>query len=338
MNQVIQYVRRAALLRDGAGMSDGQLLECYVGRREQAAFRALVRRHGPMVWGVCRRVLGNDHDAEDAFQATWVVLVRKAACVVPRHMVANWLYGVAHQTARKARAVAMRRRVREKQVQDMPEPAAKVSECWHDLQALLDQELSGLPDRYRSAMVLCDLEGKSYKEAARELGCPEGTLSARLARGRALLAKRLARRGVTVSGVGLAAVLLQGAAAASVPPAVVSSTSGAASLVGAGPAAAGLISAKANALAQGVVKTMLLTKLKIATAVLLLVAVAGMSAGGLWHRAGAEQAAASPKPAATPAPARDGEKPKAKADDPLVGYVKSLDSLARLMDAVAARL
>src|SRR5262245_28761560 len=107
-SEVLRHLHRAVLLRDGEGLTDGQLLEGFVGRREQAALAALVRRHGPMVWGVCRRVLRNGHDAEDAFQATFLVLVRKAASTVPREMVANWLYGVAHQTALKARATAAR--------------------------------------------------------------------------------------------------------------------------------------------------------------------------------------------------------------------------------------
>src|SRR5262245_42904641 len=109
MSEVLQQLRRAVLLRDGAGLTDGQLLEGYLSRRDEAALAALVRRHGPMVWGVCRRVLRNHHDAEDAFQATFLVLVRKAAAVVPREMVANWLYGVAHRTALKARATTANR-------------------------------------------------------------------------------------------------------------------------------------------------------------------------------------------------------------------------------------
>src|SRR5262249_20126127 len=122
INEVIQHLRGAALLREGADLTDGQLLECFVSRREGAALEVLVRRHGPMVWGVCRRLLRSHHDAEDAFQATFLVLVRKAASVLPRAMVGNWLYGVAHQTARKARATGARRRLRERQVTAMPEP------------------------------------------------------------------------------------------------------------------------------------------------------------------------------------------------------------------------
>src|SRR5216117_4092520 len=111
---VIQHLRRAMLLRDGAGLTDGQLLEDYISLRDEAALAALVWRHGPMVWGVCRRVLGNYHDAEDAFQATFLVLVRKAASITSRELLANWLYGVAHQTGLKARATAVKRKARVK--------------------------------------------------------------------------------------------------------------------------------------------------------------------------------------------------------------------------------
>src|SRR6516162_5198242 len=123
MSEVIQHIRRTVLLRDAARLSDGQLLEDYISRRDEAAFATLVRRHGPMVWGVCRRVLCNHHDAEDAFQATFLVLVRRAGSISSRELLANWLYGVAHQTALKARATAGKRKGREGQVTDMPEPA-----------------------------------------------------------------------------------------------------------------------------------------------------------------------------------------------------------------------
>jgi RNA polymerase sigma factor (sigma-70 family) len=276
LSAFLQHLRRSALRRDETGLTDGQLLDAYIRDREEAAFAALVYRHGPMVWGVCRRVLDNDPDAEDAFQAAFLVLVRKAASIVPRDRIANWLYGVARQTAMKARAMAVRRKAREKQVKDMPEVAG-AEENSHDLLPFLDQELSRLPEKYRSAIVLCDLEGKSYKEAARHLGCPEGTLSARLARGRTLLAKRLARHGLAVS-VGTMAL-------ATVPAAVMSNTIKAATLVAAGQAAtAGVISAPVAALTEGVLKTMLLTKLKIVSAATLTVLLC-LGGGVLMHGA-----------------------------------------------------
>src|SRR5262245_2127529 len=123
INQLSRVIHTLRLPPEGGGLSDGQLLESYVSSRAEAAFAALVHRHGPMVWGVCRRLLHSHQDAEDAFQATFLVLVRKAASVAPKDMVANWLYGMAHQTALKARATTAKRRGREKQVMAMPEPA-----------------------------------------------------------------------------------------------------------------------------------------------------------------------------------------------------------------------
>ncbi|MGH7170647.1 MAG: RNA polymerase sigma factor, partial [Gemmataceae bacterium] len=297
----LDTLRRAALRRDEAGLSDGQLLDAYIRDREEAAFAALVHRHGPMVWGVCRRVLGNERDAEDAFQATFLVLVRKAASVVPRDQIANWLYGVSRKTAVKARAMVVKRKAREKQVKDMPERAAPEQDGGHDLLPLLDQELCRLPEKYRTAIVLCDLEGKSYKEAARQLGCPEGTLAARLARGRAMLAKRLARHGLAATGGVLETVLSQSAPAC-VPASVVSSTIKAASLFAAGQAAAtGAISVTVAALTEGVLKTMLLTKLKIVTAVLLTAVALSGAAGWLYQTQAGEKTPKAETRTAAPA-------------------------------------
>src|SRR6266849_741420 len=139
MSDLIEHIRRSVLQREGASLSDGDQLRCFLRGRDGAAFADLVRRHGPMVWGVCRRLLYNHHDAEDAFQATFLVLLRKAASVQPRQMVANWLHGVALRTALKAKAMATKRRQRESQLPVMPEPAVAEEHTWHDLQPLLDQ-------------------------------------------------------------------------------------------------------------------------------------------------------------------------------------------------------
>src|SRR5579871_1815020 len=167
MSEVISYLRSTVLLHDETRLSDGHLLQDYLCRRHEAALAALVRRHSPMVWGVCRRVLRNYQDAEDAFQATFLVLVRKASSIASPELLANWLYGVAQQTALKARATAAKRRARERQLTNMPEPAATEQILWNDLQPVLDQELGRLPDKYRVAIILCDLEEKTRKEAAR---------------------------------------------------------------------------------------------------------------------------------------------------------------------------
>jgi RNA polymerase sigma factor (sigma-70 family) len=297
MNEVIQHLGRTMLLRDGAGFTDGQLLEAYLSRRDEAALAGLVRRHGPMVWGVCRRVLRNYHDAEDAFQATFLVLVRKAASIASRELLANWLYGVAHQTALKARATAAKRCARERQVTEMPEPAMTEQDLWDDLQPRLDDELSCLPDKHRAVIVLCDLEGKTRKEAARQLGVPEGTVASRMATARRLLAKRLARHGLVVSGGALASAVFQQAASACVPPSVVSCTIKAAAVVAAGPAAAtGAFSVKVAVLTEGVLKAMLLTKLKLASA-LVCVFVLLCGAGILVSHAQVEKSDTSPQQA-----------------------------------------
>jgi RNA polymerase sigma factor (sigma-70 family) len=288
MTGIVEYIRRAVPPRNGAGASDRELLGEYVGRRDEAALSALVSRHGPMVWGVCRRVLGNHHDAEDAFQATFLVLVRKAASIASRDLLANWLYGVAYQTARKARATATKRKSREKQVMDMPDVAAREQDLWDDIQPVLDHELSRLPDAYRAVVILCDLQGKSRKEAARQLRCPEGTVMGRLARARAKLAQRLRQRGVVLSGGALAAVVSH-RALAGVPPTVVSSTVKVASQFG---AAGVVISGQVAALAEGVLKAMLFTKLKVATAIMV-VAIAVAGSGGLLYQTQAAQPTAT---------------------------------------------
>jgi len=271
MSEAIRHLRRTVLLRDGAGLTDGQLLEGFISRREEGALAVLVQRHGPMVWGVCRRVLHNYHDAEDAFQATFLVLVRKAASIMPREMVVNWLHGVAHQTALKARATAAKRKARERQVTEMPDLQTRQDEQLDDLHHLLDRELGRLPEKYRVVLLLCDLEDKTRTQAARQLGVPEGTVAGWLARARVMLAKRLARHGLAVSVGTVAATLLNNAASASVPTPLMMSTIQAATLVAANHAAAGVVSASVAALTEGVLKTMFMTKLKIATAIVVAV-------------------------------------------------------------------
>jgi RNA polymerase sigma factor (sigma-70 family) len=268
VSDFLQRLRRTLQRRAGAERTDGQLLRDFLTRREETAVAALVSRHGPMVWGVCQRMLPNHHDAEDAFQATFLVLVRKAATVQPPEMVANWLYGVAYQTALKARSIAIRRQTRERQVSVMPDPATGEPEKSNDLHLLLDQKLSRLPDKYRVVILLCDLEGKTRQEAAAHLGWPEGTVAGRLARGRAMLAKRLSRYGLATAGAVLAGTL-PSTATACVPETVATATIKTASLVAAGQAgAAGTVSVQVATLTEGVIKTMLLGKLKFLGVVL----------------------------------------------------------------------
>jgi RNA polymerase sigma factor (sigma-70 family) len=290
LKKVVQHLRRAVTPREGDRRRDGELLEGFITRRDEDAFAALVRRHGPMVLGVCRRLLGHAQDAEDAFQATFLVLARKAATVVPRQAVGNWLYGVAYRTAQEARVMNARRRRREKQVADLPHPEVAPAEP-KDWRPVLDGELSRLPDKYRLPIVLCDLEGRSRREVARQLNLPEGTLSSRLAMARRTLARRLARCGLGISGGSLATALAEGASAA-VPAPLVALTVRAAALVAAGQAAA--VSTPAAVLMKGVLKAMFLAKLKIVAATAMVVLALG-AGGVVYHVAagpGAAQAAA----------------------------------------------
>jgi RNA polymerase sigma factor (sigma-70 family) len=287
LSNVIRHLCGTTLLPDGGVLTDGQLLERFLSQRDEAAFAVLVRRHGPMVLGVCRRVLRNPADAEDAFQATFLVLVRKAAAIRRRELVGGWLHGAAYRAALEAKAA--RRRVLERQVSAMPEPEAPAADVWEDLRPLLDQELSRLPDKYRVPIVLCDLEGRTRREAARQLGIPEGTLSSRLATARRKLAGRLARHGLALSGGALAAVLSGSVASACVPTPLVAATVKAARAFAVGQPAAGVIAPGVAALTEGVLRTMLLTKLKIGTAVLFLAMT--VSAGMLGAFSAAEATA-----------------------------------------------
>jgi RNA polymerase sigma factor (sigma-70 family) len=262
-----------ALFHDGtaAGLSDGQLLDRFARRRDEPAFAAIVHRHGPLVLGVCRRVLAHRHDAEDAFQATFLVLARKAGCVRVGDSLAPWLYGVAYRVAVRARGRSARARAVEREASAMKATAGPGKAVGADLLAALDEELSRLPERYRAPVVLCDLGGLGRALAARQLRIPEGTLSSRLARGRTLLRERLTRRGLAPSAGALAIALEHGATAA-VPESLAELTVCAATRFAAGPLAAGAVSASVASLTEGVLKTMLLTKLKV-TAVAISMAV-----------------------------------------------------------------
>jgi RNA polymerase sigma factor (sigma-70 family) len=287
LSDAVRYAHRAA--RDHA---DADLLGAFVARKDEAAFAGLVQRHGRMVLGVCLRLLGHRADAEDAFQATFLVLARRAAAVRPRELVGNWLYGVAYRTALQARAARARRRSREMQLDSPPEPAAADRPPWIELQPALDQELNRLPAKYRVPVVLCELEGRSRADVARVLGIPEGTLSSRLAAARKRLADRLGRRGFALPAGALAAVIAQSASAA-VPVSLVASTVRAAT----GEA----VAAPVAALANGVIKGMFLSKLKLTTAAILAVALSGTGVGLVAHAALADQ----PAPAVAAAPVAD---------------------------------
>ena len=220
-------VRTAEILRhlDESADADRDLLARFVRHRDHAAFERLVRRHVPMMLAVCRRVSGHPQDAEDAFQAVFLVLARRGASVAEPDLLGNWLYGVAVRVGQKARRAAARRRAREVQVTAMPDPVAAASDSPDDTGPILHAELAKLPTVFRDAIVLCDLRGVPRAEAAVLLGVPEGTLSSRLANGRKKLADRLARRGVVLSAAAIPAAVGEGRAAP-VPESLVAKTCG----------------------------------------------------------------------------------------------------------------
>jgi RNA polymerase sigma factor (sigma-70 family) len=201
-------------IRDAAG--DGDLLARFAAGRDEAAFRALVERHGGMVYEVCRRVLRDPHEAEDAFQATFLVLAQKAKSLRAPALLANWLYGVAHRVAAKARG-KMRASTADPVQPADPAREPALQAAWREVETALDEELSRLPDKYRAPLVLCYLQSKTHEEAAALLDCPPGSMSWLLAKGRELLRRRLKKRGVALSLGLLLLGLSSRSAAASAP-------------------------------------------------------------------------------------------------------------------------
>jgi len=259
--------------------SDGDLLERFVGQRDGAAFTELVRRHGPMVLAVCKRVLKDGHEADDAFQATFLVLVRKAATIGRRDSVSSWLYRVAFHAALRARSGVNRRREQERQVEDMSPVQASEPECWQDVRPVLDEEVNRLPEKYRAPMVLCYFEGKTNEEAAQQLCWPMGTVQGRLARAREMLRQRLTQRGLALSAVAIASMLAENAGSAAVPATLMTTTVDAALRYAAGSATAAGFSLSAITLAEGLVETMFVSKLRMAMAFILAITVTGLGAG-----------------------------------------------------------
>jgi RNA polymerase sigma-70 factor (ECF subfamily) len=279
LRTVLDYVRQVGGPSGADRLTDRGLLRRFVEDREEAAFALLVQRHGPMVLGVCRRVLADRHDAEDAFQATFLVLARRAASIRKQESVGSWLYGVAYRTAVKARARAARRRDHERRAAAMTQTDPVAAATWRELRPVLDAELNRLPEKYRAPLVLCYLEGKTNAEAARLLGWTKGTVSGRLARARDLLRGRLTRRGLTLAPALLVGVLSERAASAAVPTPLALSTVKAAGLCAVGQSFAAVgASAEAAALAEGVFHAMFLSKVKVV--LVLLAALVGLGTGG----------------------------------------------------------
>jgi RNA polymerase sigma factor (sigma-70 family) len=292
MNRILTRLTQVAI--DPALRADGQLLEAFLAERSEPAFRELVARHGGLVLGVCNRVLRHRQDAEDAFQAVFLVLARRAADVRPRDAVGSWLYGVAHRVALKARSARARRLTREQSLGEKPWAAA--SSGSGELAELIHSAVRNLPDVYRVAILACDLEGLSRAEAATRLGWKEGTLSGRLSRARQLLADRLRRTGVALPASGISAILATtdavAAELAAVTVRLAVGSSGGNLAVG--------VSAPIATLAERVVEGMFLTKIKATVAAILAIGALGF---GMWAAAGARNG-----PGDSPA-GNDGERP-----------------------------
>jgi RNA polymerase sigma factor (sigma-70 family) len=327
---ILHLIRRVVEDQRLKDLPDQELLRCFLAERDQAAFEALLRRHGSMVFDVCRNVLGNEQEAEDAFQATFLVLAQKAAAIRKKSSVGSWLYGVAYRTAHKARSCSARRRKHEARIssQTATTPADDIS--WRELRQLLYAELNRLPECYRAPVVLCYLEEHPQQEAARFLGISRATLQRRLDAGRALLRTRLVRRGLG----GPAAILAISTwpstkVSALVPFGLLDSTVKASVRIGAGEAAKVVISPKVLALTEGVLKAMFLSKLRLVSAMFLAVSV-GVGLAGWSYRAMAQTDPSTQQPN-YPATATREDRPARPVERPLAD---ELDALRLEIDAL----
>lgn len=316
---LVRLRQRFALADEGA--PDADLLDRFLAQRDDAAFTALVGRHGSMVFAVCGRILGDTHAAEDAFQATFLILARRARAIRKRTSLGCWLHGVAYRAALKARARAACQRQHESEA--MPpaptDPARDV--LWRDLRPVLDSTLDRLPEKYRVPLVLCYLEGRTQQEVAQLLGWRLGTLATRILRGRERLRSLLARRGVALSVAGLTTALDWGPASAEAPAALVRSTVGHAANVAAGSAAASTVPVSIQVLMTGVMQSMRNATIQKA----LPIAVAAVLLGGvvlIWQQGGARATVGDP-----PAEKKDSDKPDTKKDLDLLRGTWNIDSM-----------
>jgi RNA polymerase sigma factor (sigma-70 family) len=289
-------------LSECVAVTDEELLGRFVNERDEAAFESLLLRHGAMVLGVCRRILRREADAHDAFQATFLVFLRKAGSIKPRAMVGNWLYGVAQRTSLRARAL--------RRMQTMSWADESLASCdasqdrvQAELRDLLDRELSQLPDKYRAPVVLCALEGRSIKEAAQTLNCPTGTIASRLSRGRDLLAKRLMRQGFVISSAALAGLLTNEATRAAIPTRLCFSLieKAATAVTFDGSLGAGIASSEVSHLAAGVLRTMSISRLRWAIAACVSVSLAVAGGSRFLYRASASEEKSTPPAVVTTA-------------------------------------
>ncbi|HTU89471.1 MAG TPA: sigma-70 family RNA polymerase sigma factor [Gemmataceae bacterium] len=299
----LRHLRRKLAAQQPNEDSDEQLLHAFTTRRDETAFAVLMRRHGPMVLHVCRCVLGHEQDAEDAFQATFLVLARNAAALRRKTTLASFLHGIAYRTAMKAKQAAARRRKHQNGLGALTQPRSPVDPAdelsWREMRMMLDEEIARLPEIYRSVFVLCNLEDLSREEAARRLGLKVGTVSSLLTTARKRLTQRLARRGVELTAVP-AATTLAAQPASALPPLLTATTIEAALATAAGEGLSGVVSASIAELVKGTTAAMVMSKAKVATVVLLaamLLSGAGLGwSGGFRLPSGEHQ---SPETSAT---------------------------------------
>jgi RNA polymerase sigma factor (sigma-70 family) len=331
---VVRHIRKLVRSPESAGEADAQLLERYIQQRDENAFSALVRRHGPLVWRVCRRVLKHTQCAEEVYQATFLVLARRAARVRNPATLASYLYSVAYRMALKVRADLRRRQAR--QAEPIAEPAADPASeaACRELECILVEEVHALAEKYRTPILLCYWEGLTNEEAARRLGWPMGTVKTRLLKARQLLHKRLTRRGVSLSVGAIITLLASGGGDAAMPPSL---TAGAVSAVLGGTTG---VPAAAAALAEQAIRGMIYVKVRLLAALLLLV---GGTVTLAYHALGARQAeeqrAVQPNPpakeAALPRPAKEKQQPRADClGDPLPAGAVARLGTRRLCGAV----
>jgi RNA polymerase sigma factor (sigma-70 family) len=303
----LQQLRQFRGAVGDGGLCDAELLSRFVANNDQAAFELLVWRHAGMVLHLCRRLLRHEQDAEDAFQATFLTLARKAGAIRRREALAGWLYKIAYRVCLYARGQTLRRSHQALDEAQVPD-AGRSTPVDPDFWSVVDEEVERLPSRYREPFVLCCLEGKSDREAADELGCPKGTVLSRLSRARARLRTRLAKRGLTLGGVVVAIAGEQSLAATAAPDLVARTVQ--AALGAAGKAAAVAASAQVAALSEGVIRVMLWSKVKTLAAAAAVIAILGGGLGalglGLAGQAAKEQGApVARSPALPPAPAQE---------------------------------
>jgi RNA polymerase sigma factor (sigma-70 family) len=307
-------------------LSDRHLIDAFAKAGDESAFTELVRRHGSLVLGVCRRILGNVQDSEDAFQAVFLVLAKKASAISWSDSIKNWLHGVACRVAMKARGQVLRRKQKEYEAGQQPAATGQASACT-ELRAVLDEELEQLPDKYRSVLILCYLEGKTRDEAAEQLGWSMGSVKGCLERGREQLRDRLTRRGLALSAI-LAVALLGEATASAVTPSLAASTVQAGVHFAAGSALAGT-SSTVFTLAQGALNAMMIAKIKtIGLVTMTVVAIGVCVAASIYYAASTPVGAATTDgglaPAVEPVALQEGDGKKKNADE-FLGLIKEVD-------------